>query len=148
MSAQFVAMAGLQKVTAVFRPFASNLVKSVYAEYLQELHNMQSMDVEMPADEKPTTLKKLLKRYFKVLDDPMAPPDPCSGCQQKLRLQERKLTHFPKYMTLLLKREYRVAGVRAVSNRIVEIPLTKTYKLLGQRYEVTSVVTRQTMLAG
>ena len=51
-------------------------------------------------------------------------------------------------MTLLLKREYRIAGVRAISSRIVEVPLTKTYKVLGQRYEVTTVVTRQTMLDG
>jgi hypothetical protein len=45
-------------------------------------------------------------------------------------------------MTLLLKREYRIGGIRAVSKRVVEIPLTKTYKIMKQRYEVTSVVCR------
>jgi hypothetical protein len=48
----------------------------------------------------------------------------------------------------MMKREYRIAGVRAVSKRIVEVPLTKSYKILGVRYEVVTVVTRHVMLAG
>lgn len=58
------------------------------------------------------------------------------------------MTHFPTYLTLMMKREYRIAGVRAVSKRIVEVPLTKSYKILGVRYEVVTVVTRHVMLAG
>jgi hypothetical protein len=41
---------------------------------------MQSIDVEMPSDEKPATLKKLIKKMFKNHDDPAWPSEPCSGC--------------------------------------------------------------------
>jgi len=34
MSAQFISLTDLKKVTAVFRPFASALLKPVYASYL------------------------------------------------------------------------------------------------------------------
>lgn len=106
------------------------------------------MDLEMPGDERPTTLKKLIKRYFNHLEEPFRQAKVCSGCQKTLKIASRQLTHFPQYINVLLNREERVASVRALSNRIVEIPLTSSTKILGQRYEVTTVVARQTLLKG
>jgi|LakMenEpi03Aug12_release.lakeMendotaPanAssembly.Ray.scaffolds.fasta_scaffold1299196_1 hypothetical protein len=90
---------------------------------------MQAIDVEMPIKERPTTLKKLIKRYFKNFENFEA--ELCSTCKKPLKILERRMTHFPNYLTVLLKRETRISGVRALSNRIVEVPLLKTYKILG-----------------
>ena len=84
----------------------------------------------MPFNERPITLKKIIKRYFKNLDDPMLPVNPCSGCKKPLKILEKRMTHFPTYLTVLLKRETRISGIRALSNRIVEVPLVKTYKIM------------------
>jgi len=91
---------------------------------------MQSLDIEMPTDEKPITLKKLVKRHFKELEELSLTKEVCSGCDSRPKILERKMTHHPTYLTLLLRREYRIAGIRAVSKKIVEIPLTKTYKIM------------------
>jgi len=60
-----------------------------------------------------------------------------------VRCFEKKMTHFPKYLNLNLRREFRISGVTALSKRIVEIPLTNSVKIMGVRYEVSTVITRQ-----
>ena len=78
----FVNIAKATKISAIFR-FGDPL-KVVYKQYIKKLHDMQSMDLEMPADERPTTLKKLIKRHFTNLDEPFRQSKQCSGCQKTL----------------------------------------------------------------
>ena len=74
----FVNISGLSKIQAMFR---DDSLKPVYKKYIKALHNMQAMDLEMPDDERPTTLKKLFKRYFTKMEHPFGTGPLCSGCQ-------------------------------------------------------------------
>ena len=137
----FVNISGVTKVTAVFR---DDSLKPVYKQYVRALHFMQGMDLEMPQSDRPTTLKKLIKRYFVKIEHPYGSGPRCSGCQQAPKIYERHLTHFPKYFTVLLNRESRIAGVRAFSKRICELPITAaSMKIFGIRYALSTVIVRQ-----
>ena len=74
----FVNIAGVTKVVAIFRD--GEPLKFVYKSYIKALNNMQAMDLEMPSNDVPTTLKKLVKRYFKKLEYPFGTGPKCSGC--------------------------------------------------------------------
>jgi hypothetical protein len=69
MSQQFINISAITRVRAIFRNECDRL-SVVYSDYLKSLHSMQSMDLELPDNERPTTLNKLLKRHYKVVDDP------------------------------------------------------------------------------
>lgn len=73
----FVNISGICKIVAIF---GDDHLKPVYRKYVKALHNMQAMDLEMPEDERPTTLKKLVKRYFTKMEHPYSTGPLCSGC--------------------------------------------------------------------
>ena len=125
----FINIFGIVKITAIFRE--GEQLKTVYKNYIKSLHNMQAMDLEMPEGERPTTLKKLVKRFFTKMEFPFGTGPTCSGCNVPPKLVQRQMTHFPRYLTIMLNREARIGGVRAYSKRICEIPMTGTTKILG-----------------
>ena len=47
------------------------------------------MDLEMPDDERPTTLKKVIKRFFTKNEWPYGTGPKCSGCQSCPRIHSR-----------------------------------------------------------
>ena len=102
----------------------------------------------MPTSERPTTLKKLIKRYFTRFEHPYQAGPTCSGCSVSPRISDRQLTNFPRYLTVALNREDRVAGVRCFSKRICEVNLQTQTKLFGQRYAVGTVIVRQDLEVG
>ena len=65
----FVNLYGVVRIVVVFREGQQQL-RVVYKEYIKQLHNLQAMDLEMSERERPTTLKKLMKRYFTKMEQP------------------------------------------------------------------------------
>ena len=58
------------------------------------------------------------------------------------------MSHFPHYMTVLINRESRIAGVRAFSKRLCELPTQPSVKIFGERYALTTVIVRQILMKG
>ena len=76
----FVNIIGVTKIVAIFRD--GEPLKAVYKQYIRSLHSMQAMDIEMSETERPTTLKKLVKRYFAKIEHPFGTGPKCSGCER------------------------------------------------------------------